>query len=97
MSFNLDSTCIVNVCWKVNKVVLPSFSVNTVSVQRVNVANVITTSTWKYINPVSNYAAVRESDVSTPHINISLVLEAVTFNSTCPWCACVCKLILYYL
>ena len=50
ISATLINECTVIVCRKVFKVVLPSFSVNTLSVPPVNVANVRTTLSYQCTN-----------------------------------------------
>ena len=63
--------CAVNIPRKVFKVLLPSLSVNTVSVPPVNVVKVTTAPTYRYTNPASTHAIVCKSVFSTSHVNTS--------------------------
>ena len=80
--------CAVNIPRKVFKVVLPSLSVNTVSVPPVNVVKVTTTPTYRYTNPASTHAIVCKSVFSTSHVNTSPVPAVVILNSYLPLYLC---------
>ena len=82
------SKCVTNVHYKVFKVVLPSLSVNTVSVPPVNVVKVITTSIYQYTNPTSKHAVVPKSVFSISHVNTYPAPAGATLSSHLSLHAC---------